>query len=142
MIMTSSHNKKCIEEQCIAKKMKMTEQRRIIARVLSESKDHPDGETIYKRACEIDPAISIATVYRTLRLLEDAEIIRKLDFADRARYEEFNHNNHDHLIDVVSGDITEFCHAKLDEIEKDIAKKYGVEIVGRRFDIYCKPIKK
>ena len=127
-----------IEQACVEKGMKMTEQRRIIARVLSGSVDHPDVEEVYRRASEFDPRISIATVYRTLRLFDIANIIERLDFGDgRARYEIATGNSHHHhLIDVKTGKVLEFENEELDLIKVRIAKELGYKLVGERLELY------
>ncbi len=126
-----------IEKLCIEKGLKMTEQRRIISRVLSESTDHPDVEDIFKRSSEIDPKISIATVYRTLRLLEDAHVIERLDLRDgRAHYEENKDIHHHHLIDVKTGDVIEFKNEELERLKLKIADELGYEIIGERLELY------
>jgi len=132
-----------IEQACVEKGMKMTEQRRVIAQVLSESTDHPDVELVYRRASEVDPRISIATVYRTLRLFDIANIIERLDFGDgRSRYEVANENgHHHHLIDVRSGEVVEFESDELEEVKRRIARELGYEIVGDRLELYGVPIK-
>jgi len=108
-----------IEQRCVDKGMKMTGQRRVIAQVLSEATDHPDVEEVYRRATAIDPRISIATVYRTVRLFEENEILERHDFRDgRARYEELSERHHDHLIDLETGNVIEFCDPRIDEIIK------------------------
>ena len=131
-----------IESACLDKGMKMTEQRRIIARVLSESTDHPDVEEVYSRASEIDPHISIATVYRTLRLFDIANIIDRHDFGDgRSRYEiadEVGH--HHHLIDMKNGHVLEFENEELENIKKRIARDLGYELVGDRLELYGVPL--
>ena len=115
-----------IEELCISRGMRMTEQRKIIAQVLSDSSDHPDVELVYKRANEIDVRISIATVYRTVRLFEEANLIERHQFGDgRARYEEVSEVHHDHLIDVKSGKVIEFQNDEIEELQEKIAKKMG-----------------
>ena len=130
-----------IEEACIDKGMKMTEQRRLIARVLSESSDHPDVEQVYQRACELDPRISIATVYRTVRLFEEANIIERHDFGDgRARYEEITDDHHDHLIDVQSGKVIEFQNDEIERLQERIAKDNGFELIGHRLELYGVPV--
>jgi len=127
-----------IEAACIEKGMKMTEQRRVIARVLSDSTDHPDVEGVYKRASSIDPKISIATVYRTLRLFDIANIIERLDFGDgRARYEVATEDSHHHhLIDMKTGDVLEFENEELENIKKQIAHDLGYKLVGERLELY------
>ncbi len=131
-----------IEQRCIEKGMKMTDQRRVIARVLSEATDHPDVEEVYRRATEEDPRISIATVYRTVRLLEEAEILERHDFGDgRARYEEASDDHHDHLIDINTGTVIEFHSEEIEAIQREIARKYGYRLVGHRLELYGVPLK-
>ena len=126
-----------IEQLCIEKGMKMTEQRRVIARVLSDAKDHPDVEEVYRRSSKVDPRISIATVYRTVRLFEEASILERLDFGDgRARYEEASEDHHDHLIDMQSGRVIEFHDEAIEELQRKIAAKYGYKLVGHRLELY------
>ena len=129
-----------IEKLCLEKGLKMTEQRRVISRVLSEAQDHPDVEEIYRRAAAIDPKISIATVYRTMRLYEDANIIERRDFGDgRARYEENRDDedhHHHHLIDVNSGQVIEFQNDELEEMKRKIAASLGYDMIGDRLEIY------
>ncbi|MBO37678.1 MAG: transcriptional repressor [Rhodospirillaceae bacterium] len=127
-----------IENSCIEKGMKMTDQRRVIARVLSDSTDHPDVEEVYHRASELDPKISIATVYRTLRLFDIANIIDRHDFGDgRARYEvSADGSHHHHLIDMKTGDVLEFENEELEEIKKSIAHELGYRLVGERLELY------
>ncbi len=130
-----------IEQRCIEKGMKMTDQRRVIARVLSESADHPDVEEVYRRATEIDPRISIATVYRTVRLFEEANILERHDFGDgRARYEEQVDDHHDHLIDVQSGRVIEFTSPEIEALQRKIAELYGFRLVGHRLELYGVPL--
>ncbi|MDP6572917.1 MAG: Fur family transcriptional regulator [Rhodospirillales bacterium] len=130
-----------IEELCIRKGMKMTGQRRIIARVLSEAEDHPDVEEVYRRATRMDPRISIATVYRTVRLFEAADILERHDFGDgRARYEEVTDEHHDHLIDIQSGRVTEFQNKEIEGLQKRIAKDLGFRLVGHRLELYAVPL--
>lgn len=130
-----------IEQMCIDKGMKMTEQRRVIARVLSVADDHPDVEEVYRRATGIDPRISIATVYRTVRLLEEANILARHDFGDgRARYEEVQDEHHDHLIDIQSGKVIEFHNDEIEELQRKIAAKYGYRLVGHRLELYGTPL--
>jgi Fur family transcriptional regulator, ferric uptake regulator len=124
-------------QKCQEMKLKMTDQRRIIARVLSESDDHPDVETLYQRANAIDTKISIATVYRTVKLLEEAGIIARHDFGDgKARYEEFSDQHHDHLIDIRSGAVIEFTNAEIERLQEVIARELGYELVGHRLELY------
>jgi Fur family ferric uptake transcriptional regulator len=130
-----------IETLCIEKGMKMTGQRRVISRVLSDSDDHPDVEEVHRRANAIDTRISIATVYRTVRLFEDANIINSHDFGDgRARYEEVSDEHHDHLINIQSGDIIEFQNEEIEALQIKIAEKYGMKLVGHRLELYGVPI--
>ena len=122
--------------------MKMTGQRRIIARVLSEAEDHPDVEKVYQRAAKIDPKVSIATVYRTVRLFEEAGLIDRHDFGDgRSRYEEVSDDHHDHLIDVKSGEVIEFKNEQIEEIQEKIALEHGMRLVGHRLELYCISLK-
>lgn len=115
----------------------MTEQRRVIARVLSTAEDHPDAETLYERASAIDPHISLATVYRTVRLFEDAGIIERHDFRDgRSRFEEAPEVHHDHLIDVKSGEVVEFVNEEIEKLQKEVARKLGYRLVDHRLELY------
>jgi len=130
-----------IEQRCIEKNMKMTEQRRVIARVLSVSKDHPDVEEVHRRAIKIDTRISIATVYRTVRLWEESGILDRHDFGDgRSRYEEVPDEHHDHLINVKSGTVIEFQNAEIEALQESIARKHGMELVGHKLELYGVPI--
>ncbi len=130
-----------IEQRCIDKGMKMTDQRRVIARVLSEAEDHPDVEEVYRRATAIDPRISIATVYRTVRLFEEANILERHDFGDgRARYEESPNEHHDHLIDMQSGRVIEFSSVEIEALQREIARRYGFRLVGHRLELYGVPL--
>lgn len=130
-----------IEASCIDNGMKMTEQRRLIARVMSESSDHPDVGQVYQRACELDPRISIATVYRTVRLFEESNIIERHDFGDgRARYEELTDDHHDHLIDLQSGRIIEFQNEEIERLQERIAHEHGFELIGHKLELYGVPI--
>ncbi|MCZ8193370.1 MAG: Fur family transcriptional regulator [Brevundimonas sp.] len=130
-----------IEKLCVERGMRMTEQRRVIARVLSQAKDHPDVEELYRRASAIDPHISIATVYRTVRLFEEAGVVDKHDFGDgRSRYEEAGDDHHDHLIDTRSGDVIEFFDAEIEKLKSEIARRLGFELVGHKLELYGKPI--
>ena len=130
-----------IEKHCIEKNMKMTEQRRVIARVLSVSKDHPDVEEVHRRAIKIDTRISIATVYRTVRLWEESGILDRHDFGDgRSRYEEVPDEHHDHLINVKSGNVIEFQNAEIEALQESIARKHGMELVGHKLELYGVPI--
>ena len=117
-----------LEELCVQKGLKMTEQRRVISRVLSEATDHPDVEQVYRRAVEIDPRISIATVYRTVRLFEEANVIERLDFGDgRSRFEENREEHHHHLIDLQSGEVIEFVNEEIERLKERIARDLGYE---------------
>ncbi len=130
-----------IEELCVRKGMKMTGQRRIIARVLSEADDHPDVEEVYQRATRKDRRISIATVYRTVRLFEAADILERHDFGDgRARYEEVTDEHHDHLIDIQSGRVMEFQNEEIENLQTRIAKDHGFRLVGHRLELYGVPL--
>jgi Fur family transcriptional regulator, ferric uptake regulator len=132
-----------LEQLCIDKGLKMTDQRRVIARVLSEAEDHPDVEQLYRRATEIDPKISIATVYRTVRLFEEANILARHDFGDgRARYEEMPADHHDHLIDVQSGRVVEFHNEDIEKLQRAIAAQLGYRLVGHRLELFAVPISK
>ena len=127
-----------LEQLCAERGLRITEQRRVIARVLSESDDHPDVETLHERAAAIDPKISIATVYRTVRLFEDANILDRHDFGDgRSRYEPTTEEHHDHLIDVESGDVIEFVDAEMEALQKVIAERLGYRLVDHRMELYA-----
>ena len=130
-----------IEQRCEDRGLKMTDQRRTIARVLSEATDHPDVDQVYRRATEIDPRISIATVYRTVRLFEEANILEKHDFGDgRARYEEQTGDHHDHLIDVKSGRVIEFQDEEIEALQQRIAAKLGYRLVDHRLELFAIPL--
>lgn len=130
-----------IEQLCIEKGMRMTEQRRVIARVLSDAHDHPDVEELHRRAHAVDPHISIATVYRTVRLLEESGIITRHDFRDgRSRYEEHGDEHHDHLIDLKTGKVVEFVDKEIEELQEAIAKRLGYKLVEHRLELYAVPI--
>ncbi len=132
-----------IEELCIKKGLRMTEQRRVIARVLSDADDHPDVEQVHRRAAEVDPRISIATVYRTVRLFEEASILERHDFGDgRARYEEVPESHHDHLIDVESGRVIEFRNEQVERMQREIAEKLGFKLVDHRLELFGVPLGK
>jgi len=127
-----------IEQACVKNRLKMTDQRRVIARVLSDAADHPDVEEVHRRSSAIDPRISIATVYRTVRLFADEEIIERHDFGDgRGRYEEATEDHHDHLIDLKTGTVIEFQNSEIERLQKAIAKKHGMKLVGHRLELYC-----
>ena len=126
-----------IEEKCLNKGLKLTEQRKVIAKVMSSSKDHPDVDELYKRVLSIDPKISIATVYRTVKLFEEEGIVTKHDFkGGKARYEELSESHHDHLIDIKSGEIIEFVDDEIEELQKKIAEKFGYELVDHKLELY------
>ena len=126
-----------IEQKCLAKGVKLTDQRRIIAKVMSQSEDHPDVDELYKRVSKIDSKISIATVYRTVKLFEEAGILTKHDFkGGKARYEELPDNHHDHLIDVQSGEIVEFVDEEIEKLQKTVAEKLGYELVDHKLELY------
>jgi Fur family ferric uptake transcriptional regulator len=130
-----------IEQLCIDKGLKMTEQRRVIARVLSESADHPDVEAVHRRAAAIDPKISIATVYRTVRLFQEASILERHDFGDgRARYEEAPTEHHDHLIDLQSGKVIEFRNEAIEKLQRDVAARLGYKLVDHRLELFAVPL--
>ena len=126
-----------IEQKCISKGVKLTGQRKIIARVMSEAEDHPDVDELYKRVTKVDPKISIATVYRTVKLFEEAGILAKHDFkGGKARYEEISESHHDHLIDVKTGEIIEFVDDEIEKLQKKVAEKYGYELVDHKLELY------
>ncbi len=130
-----------IERLCIEKGLKMTAQRRVIARVLSQAQDHPDAEAVYRRASQVDPKISIATVYRTVRLLEESNILERHEFGDgRARYEESTAPHHDHLIDVRSGKVIEFRNEEIEALQKKMAETLGFRLIGHRLELYGVPL--
>ncbi|MDE0800008.1 MAG: Fur family transcriptional regulator [Rhodospirillaceae bacterium] len=129
-----------LERRCIDQGMKMTGQRRVIARVLSSAEDHPDVEEVHKRSAIVDPRISIATVYRTMRLFEDAGIVARHDFGDgRARYEEASSTHHDHLIDIKSGQVIEFRNEEIERLQSEVAKTHGYRLVDHRLELYAVP---
>jgi len=141
--LTDNSENSPIETLCIEKGLRMTGQRRVIARVLSDANDHPDAEAVYQRVSKIDKKISLATVYRTLRLFSETGIIESHDFRDgRARYEAADDDHHDHLIDLTSGDVIEFVDAEIERLQERIAKKLGYELVDHRLELYGRPIKK
>ena len=126
-----------IEQKCIAKGVKLTEQRKIIAKVMSESHDHPDVDELYNRVSKFDPKISIATVYRTVKLFEEAGILAKHDFkGGKARYEELSESHHDHLIDVKTGEIIEFVDEEIEKLQKKVAEKHGYKLVDHKLELY------
>lgn len=129
-----------LEKLCLEKGLRMTDQRRVIARVLSEASDHPDAEELYRRAATLDPHISIATVYRTVKLFEDAGILERHDFRDgRSRYEEVPDAHHDHLIDVQSGQVIEFRNEEIEKLQRRVAEELGFELVDHRLELYGRP---
>ena len=126
-----------IEQKCIAKGVKLTDQRRIIAKVMSEASDHPDVDELYNRVSKIDPKISIATVYRTVKLFEEAGILAKHDFkGGKARYEAMVESHHDHLIDIKTGEIIEFVDEEIEKLQKKVAEKYGYKLVDHKLELY------
>ncbi len=128
---------------CHEKGLKITGQRRVIARVLGESNDHPDVELVHKRATALDPNISIATVYRTVRLFEEHDILDRHDFGDgRARYEEVSDSHHDHLIDIENGKVIEFQNAEIEALQRQVAEKLGYRLVDHRLELYGVPLGK
>src|SRR5499425_834961 len=130
-----------IEAQCAAKGMRMTEQRRVIARVLSRSGDHPDVEELFRRCALIDRRISISTVYRTLKLFEDAGIVERHDFrAGRARYEQLRESHHDHLINLRTGEVIEFESVEIERLQAEIARQLGYRLVDHRLELYAVPL--
>lgn len=129
--------------RCEAKGLRMTEQRRVVARVIGAAEDHPDVEELYARAAQVDPRISIATVYRTVKLFEEAGILDRLEFGDgRARYEDAERDHHDHLIDVNSGEVIEFVDPEIEELQDRIAARLGYRLVGHRLELLGVPVKK
>lgn len=129
-----------ILDLCNKKGLKMTAQRRVIAQVLGESDDHPDVEAVHRRAVRIDPRISIATVYRTVRLFEEANILERHDFRDgRSRYEEAGAEHHDHLIDLETGDVIEFQSEEIERLQQEIANRLGFDLIGHRLELYGTP---
>ena len=126
-----------IEQKCIQKGVKLTGQRKIIARVMSQAEDHPDVDELYNRVTKIDSKISIATVYRTVKLFEEAGILAKHDFkGGKARYEEISESHHDHLIDVKTGEIIEFVDDEIEKLQKKVAEKYGYDLVDHKLELY------
>jgi Fur family transcriptional regulator, ferric uptake regulator len=130
-----------IEAQCAAKGMRMTEQRRVIARVLAESADHPDVEELYRRCAEVDKNISISTVYRTVKLFEDAGIIERHDFREgRARYEQIPEAHHDHLINLRTGEVIEFQSEEIERLQAEVARRLGYRLIEHRLELYAVPL--
>ena len=132
-----------IENKCIKKGVRLTDQRRLIAKIMSDSVDHPDVDELHKRVNKIDSKISIATVYRTVKLFEEADIIAKHDFkGNKARYEQTSEGHHDHLIDINTGEITEFVNEDIEKLQKQVAEKLGYQLVDHRLELYGSKIKK
>jgi Fur family ferric uptake transcriptional regulator len=130
-----------IEQRCAATGMRMTEQRRVIARVLAEADDHPDVEELYRRCVAVDDKISISTVYRTVKLFEDAGIIERHDFREgRARYEQVPESHHDHLINLRDGSVIEFTSEEIEALQQEIAARLGFKLVDHRLELYCVPL--
>ena len=132
-----------IESKCINKGVRLTDQRKLVAKVMSESGDHPNVDELHKRVSKLDSKISIATVYRTVKLFEESGIIAKHDFkGNKARYEQATHEHHDHLIDVNTGEITEFVNEDIEKLQKQVAEKLGYKLVDHRLELYGSKIKK
>ena len=132
-----------IENKCIEKGVRLTEQRKLVAKIMSESYDHPDVDELHKRVSKFDSKISIATVYRTVKLFEEAGIISKHDFkGTKARYEQASHEHHDHLIDVNTGEITEFVNQDIERLQEKVAEKLGYKLIDHRLELYGSKIKK
>ena len=132
-----------IENKCIKKGVRLTDQRRLVAKVMSESVDHPDVDELHKRVNKIDNKISIATVYRTVKLFEEAGIVAKHDFkGNKARYEQTTQEHHDHLIDINTGEITEFVNEDIEKLQEQVAEKLGYKLVDHRLELYGSKIKK
>jgi len=138
---TKSQSEPSLEEACVARGMRMTDQRRVIARVIEDALDHPDVEELYRRAADIDPRISLSTVYRTVNLFEEAGLVTKHDFKDgRARFELIPDEHHDHLIDIRSGKVIEFRNEEIEAIQDIIARKLGYRLVDHRLELYAVPL--
>ena len=132
-----------IENKCIRKGLRLTDQRKLIAKVMSESDNHPDVDELYQRVNKLDSKISIATVYRTVKLFEEAGIVAKHDFkGNKARYEQASEEHHDHLIDINTGEITEFVNEDIEKLQKKVAEKLGYKLVDHRLELYGAKIKK
>ena len=132
-----------IENKCIKKGVRLTDQRKLVAKIMSESDDHPDVDELHKRVSKLDSKISIATVYRTVKLFEEAGIIAKHDFkGSKARYEQTTQEHHDHLIDINTGEITEFVNDDIEKLQKQVAEKLGYKLVDHRLELYGSKIKK
>ena len=132
-----------IENKCIKKGVRLTDQRKLVAKVMSESEDHPDVDELHKRVSKLDSKVSIATVYRTVKLFEEAGIVAKHDFkGNKARYEQAPKEHHDHLIDINTGEITEFVNDDIEKLQKQVAEKLGYKLVDHRLELYGSKIKK
>ena len=132
-----------IENKCMQKGIRLTDQRRLVAKVMSDSRDHPDVDELHKRVNKLDSKISIATVYRTVKLFEEAGVVAKHDFkGNKARYEQAPHDHHDHLIDINTGEITEFVDEDIEKLQKKVAEKLGYKLVDHRLELYASKIKK
>ncbi|MDC7788431.1 Fur family transcriptional regulator [Rhodoplanes sp. TEM] len=126
---------------CVSKGMRMTEQRRVIARVLARSDDHPDVEELYRRCALVDPHISISTVYRTVKLFEDAGIIERHDFREgRARYEQIRESHHDHLVNLRTGEVIEFQSEEIEQLQREVARRLGYRLIDHRLELYAVPL--
>jgi len=142
-LLTMTVTTSSIEDLCLQKGMRMTDQRRVIAKVLSDAEDHPDVEEVYRRSTAIDSGISIATVYRTVRLFEDASILERHDFRDgRSRYETVSDEHHDHLINIETGEVVEFHSDEIEKLQEKIAEKLGFQLVDHRMELYGVPLKR
>ena len=131
-----------IENKCIKQGVRLTDQRKLIAKVMSESKDHPDVDELHKRVNKLDSKISIATVYRTVKLFEESVIVSKHDFkGNKSRYEQISHEHHDHLIDINTGEITEFVNEEIEKLQKNVAEKLGYKLVDHRLELYGTKLK-
>ena len=127
-----------IEKRCVEKGMRMTDQRRVVARILSQAADHPDVEELYHRAAAVDPHISLATVYRTVRLFEEAGVVERHDFGDgRSRYEQAGDDHHDHLINIKTGQVVEFFDEEIEKMKEALAHKLGYKLVGHKLELYA-----
>jgi len=132
-----------IEDKCLEKGVRLTDQRKLIAKVMTDATDHPNVDELYKRVSKIDSKISIATIYRTVKLIEEAGVVSKHDFkGDKARYEQTTHDHHDHLIDINTGEITEFVDEDIERLQKKVAEKLGYKLVDHRLELYGSKIKK
>jgi len=132
-----------IETKCIKQGVRLTDQRKLVAKIMSEAEDHPDVDELHKRVSKLDSKISIATVYRTVKLFEESGIVAKHDFkGNKARYEQAPHEHHDHLIDINTGEITEFVNEDIEKLQKQVAEKLGYKLVDHRLELYGSKIKK